>query len=135
MVGYSEKHSSIGSFRVDRIARQAKILEDDVVQPPEDFDLNVYLNSMFRMYNGERKQIELICENDLMDAIIDKFGKDVIVLANDMKSFRVMVTTSVGTVFYSWVFGFGGKVAIKAPEEVKDEYAKMVFAAANALNG
>ena len=69
--------------------------------------MNVYLNSMFRMYNGERKQIELICENDLMDA----------------------------TVFYSWVFGFGGKVSIKAPKEVKDEYAKMVFAAANALNG
>lgn len=135
VVGYSEKHNSIGSFRVDRIARQPKILEDDAVQPPEDFELNVYLNSMFRMYNGERKQIELICENDLMDAIIDKFGKDVTVLANDMKSFRVMVNTSVGTVFYSWVFGFGGKVAIKAPEEVKDKYAKMVFAAANALNG
>lgn len=135
VVGYSEKHSSIGSFRVDRIARQPKILEDDAVQPPEDFDLNVYLNSMFRMYNGERKQIELICENDLMDAIIDKYGKDVTVLVNDMKSFRVIVNTSVGTVFYSWVFGFGGKVAIKAPEEVKDEYAKMVFEAANALNG
>ena len=135
VVGYSEKHNSIGSFRVDRIARQPKILEDDAVQPPEDFELNVYLNSMFRMYNGERKQIQLICENDLMDAIIHKFGKDVTVLANDMKSFRVMVNTSVGTVFYSWVFGFGGKVAIKAPEEVKDKYAKMVFAAANALNG
>ena len=90
-VGYSEKHGSIGSFRVDRIARQPKILDDAAIQPPEDFDLNVYLNSMFRMYNGERKQIELICENDLMDAIIDKFGKDVTVLANDMKSFRVMV--------------------------------------------
>lgn len=120
---------------MDRIARQPKILDDDAVQPPEDFDLNVYLNSMFRMYNGERKQIELICENDLMDAIIDKFGKDVTVLANDMRTFRVMVNTSVGTVFYSWVFGFGGKVSIKAPKEVKDEYAKMVFAAANALNG
>lgn len=133
-VGYSEKHGSIGSFRVDRIARQPKILDDDAVHPPEDFDLNVYLNSMFRMYNGERKQIELICENDLMDAIIDKFGKDTAVLANDMKSFRVIINTSVGTVFYSWVFGFGGKVVIKAPEEVKGEYARMVLDAANAIN-
>ena len=134
-VGYSEKHSSIGSFRIDRITRQPKILDDDAVQPPKDFDLNVYLNSMFRMYNGERKQIELICENDLMDAIIDKFGKDITVLANDKKTFRVIVNTSVGTVFYSWVFGFGGKVSINAPEDVKKEYAKMVFEAANALNG
>lgn len=88
---------------------------------------------MFRMYNGERKQIELVCANDLMDAIIDKFGKNVPVLANDMKSFRVLVNTSVGSVFYSWVFGFGGRVSIKAPEEVKAEYTKMVFDAAKAL--
>ena len=132
-VGYSEKHGGVGSFRVDRIVRQPKVLDEDAVQPPADFDLNVYLNSMFRMYNGERKQIELVCANDLMDAIIDKFGKDVPVLANDMKSFRVLVNTSVGSVFYSWVFGFGGRVSIKAPEEVKAEYAKMVFDAAKAL--
>lgn len=132
-VGYSEKHGGVGSFRIDRIARQPKILEEDAVQPPADFDLNVYLNSMFRMYNGERKQIELVCENDLMDAIIDKFGEDVTVLANDMKSFRVLVNTSVGSVFYSWVFGFGGRVSIKAPEDVKAEYAKMVLDAAKAL--
>lgn len=132
-VGYSEKHGGVGSFRVDRIARQPKILDEDAVQPPADFDLNVYLNSMFRMYNGERKQIELVCSNDLMNAIIDKFGKDVPILANDMKSFRVLVSTSVGSVFYSWVFGFGGRVSIKAPEEVKAEYSKMVFDAAKAL--
>lgn len=132
-VGYSEKHGGVGSFRIDRIARQPKILEEDAVQPPADFDLNVYLNSMFRMYNGERKQIELVCENDLMDAIIDKFGEDVAVFANDMKSFRVLVNTSVGSVFYSWVFGFGGRVSIKDPEDVKAEYAKMVFDAAKAL--
>ena len=133
VVGYSEKHKGIGSFRVDRIVRCPKILDDDAVQPPKDFDLNVYLNSMFRMYNGQRKQIELVCSNDVMDAIIDKFGKDVSVLANDMKSFRVLVNTSIGSVFYSWVFGFGGRVSIKAPEEVKAEYTKMVFDAAKAL--
>ena len=133
VVGYSEKHGGIGSFRVDRITRQPIILNEDAIQPPADFDLNVYLNSMFRMYNGERKQIELICSNELMDAIIDKFGKDVPVLANDMKSFRVLVNTSVGSVFYSWVFGFGGRVSIKAPEDVKAEYAEMVFNAAKAL--
>ena len=132
-VGYSEKHGSIGSFRVDRIARQPKILDDAAIQPPEDFDLNVYLNSMFRMYNGERKQVELICDNDLMDAIIDKFGKDVDVSAYDEESFNVVVTTSVGNVFYSWIFGLGGRVTINSPEDVKSKYAKMVAAATSAL--
>ena len=83
VVGYSEKHGGIGSFRVDRITRQPIILNEDAIQPPADFDLNVYLNSMFRMYNGERKQIELICSNELMDAIIDMFGKDVVPCAGE----------------------------------------------------
>ena len=133
VVGFSEKHKGIGSFRVDRIARCPKILDEDAVQPPKNFDLNVYLNSMFRMYNGQRKQIELVCSNDVMDAIIDKFGKDVHVLANDMKSFRAIIETSVGSVFYSWIFGFGGKVVIKSPEDVKDEYSRMVLSAEKAL--
>ena len=133
VVGFSEKHKGIGSFRVDRIARCPKILDEDAVQPPKNFDLNVYLNSMFRMYNGQRKQIELVCSNDVMDAIIDKFGKDVHVLANDMKSFRAVIESSVGSVFYSWIFGFGGKVVIKSPEDVKDEYSSMVLNAGKSL--
>ena len=85
------------------------------------------------MYNGERKQVELICDNDLMDAIIDKFGKDVDVSAYDENSFKVTVTTSVGNVFYSWIFGFSGRVIIKSPDDVKGEYSKMVAAAVAAL--
>ena len=132
-VGYSEKHGSIGSFRVDRIVTTPQILLEEQHEPSCDFDLNVYLNSMFRMYNGVRKQVELICDNDLMDAIIDKFGKDVDVSAYDENSFKVDVTTSVGNVFYSWVFGFGGRVYINSPDDVKGEYAKMVAAATASL--
>lgn len=71
--------------------------------------------------------------NNLMDAIVDKFGQEVTVLANDMKSFRAIVTTATGPVFYSWVFGFGGHVSIKAPEDVKEEYTKLVLEAAEAV--
>ena len=81
---------------------------------------------MFRMYNGNRKEVELICDNEMMDAIIDKFGKDVNVLANDMKSFRVITEVAVGNVFFSWIFGFGGKVSIKSPQDVKEQYSQMV---------
>ena len=134
VVGYSEKHGSIGSFRVDRIVTTPQILLVEQHEPPSDFDLNVYLNSMFRMYNGDRKQVELICDNDLMDAITDKFGKDVDVSDYDEESFKVDVTTSVGNVFYSWIFGFGGRAYINGPEDVKCEYAKMVAAAVDKLH-
>ncbi len=126
VVGYSEKHEGIGSFRLDRIVKQPEILDEDTIQPSSDFDLNFYLNSMFHMYNGERREIELICDNDVMDSIIDKFGKDVAIETLDNQTFRATVITSVGSVFYSWIFGFGGKVSIQSPLDVKSHYFDML---------
>ena len=61
-----------------------------------------------------------------MDAIIDKFGTGVKTYAYDMTSFKLEVNVAVNHVFFSWVFGFGGKVNIKSPEEVKMQYKAMV---------
>ena len=133
VVGYSEKHDGIGSFRVDRISKTPYILEEKAIPAPRSFDINRFLNSMFRMYNGEIKEVELVCDNSVMDAIIDRFGEDVKVYANDMESFRIVVKTAISHVFFSWVFGFGGKVKIKTPDDVKQEYACMVSQAAEAV--
>ena len=126
VIGYSDKHGDIGSFRVDRICKSPKVLSEKAVPIPEDFDLNEYINTSFRMYNSEHRRVELICDNSVIDAIIDKFGEDVPTYAYDLQSFKIEVNIAVNHVFYSWVFGFGGRVKIHSPEEVKKEYADMV---------
>lgn len=126
MIGYSDKHNGIGSFRVDRISKQPKILPDEAVTIPDDFNLSEYINTSFRMYNSEHQEVELICDNSVMDAIIDRFGDDVQTFANDMTSFRAVVNIAVSHVFFSWVFGFGGRVKIKSPEGVRNQYANMI---------
>ena len=35
--------------------------------------------------------------------------------------------------FYSWVFGFGGKVVINGPADVKEQYKELVLKAAERL--
>ena len=89
---------------------------------------------MFRMYNGVQKEVELICDNSVMDSILDRFGENVSVYAHDMESFRIIVKTAVSHVFYSWVFGFGGKIRIKSPKDVKEGYKKMVEHAASVVS-
>lgn len=133
VVGYSDKYKSIGSHRVDRIYNRPEILDEPAVSPPINFDINKHINTMFRMYNAPRQEIELQVENNLMDAIIDKFGTDVTTYACDQHSFRVVAEVAVGTVFYNWVFGFHGQVKIKAPESVKAEYKRLVLQAAEKL--
>lgn len=126
MVGYSEKHNGIGSFRLDRIIKTPTILEKEAIKMPTDFNINKYINTSFRMYNSKTESVELICDNSVMDAIIDRFGEDVQTYANDMQTFRAMVDVSVNHVFFGWVFGFAGKVKIKGPETVKNQYSDMM---------
>lgn len=126
MIGVYDYQNRLGTFRVDRIKKIPTILKEDGISEPEEFDLNQFLNTTFHMYNSKHEEVELICLNDLMDAIIDRFGEDVTTYANDMESFRIIVNVAVSHVFYSWVFGFCGKVRIKGPEWVKKEYQDMI---------
>jgi len=126
MIGFSDKHNDIGSFRVDRIIKAPDLLEDDAAPIPEKFELNEFINTNFRMYNSDHETIELVCDNSVMDAMIDRFGDELQTYANDMETFRAVVNVAVSHVFFSWVFGFGGKVKIKSPDQVKEKYNKML---------
>ncbi len=126
MIGVYDYKQKLGSFRIDRIAKCPIILNDEGTLPPQGFNIDDYINTTFRMYNSEHEDVELVCDNTVMDSIIDRFGKDVTTYANDMTSFRAVVKVAVSHVFYSWVFGFGGKVKIKGPENVRTEYIKML---------
>ena len=49
------------------------------------------------------------------------------------QNFRVIEEVAVGKVFFNWIFGFEGKVRIKAPADVKEQYRQMVENAAKVL--
>lgn len=129
MVGVYDYKKRIGNFRVDRIAKCPKILDEEGTPAPESFNFDEYINTTFRMFNSEHAEVELVCDNEVMDSIIDRFGTDVITYANDMTSFRAVVNVAINHVFFSWVFGFGGKVKIKGPEDVREKYRIMLNAA------
>lgn len=125
-VGYSEKHKGIGSFRVDRFMEVPIIMNDAAVPMPRDFKINDYINSMLHMFNSEHMDVQLICDNSVMDNLIDKFGTGIKSSRIDKDTFRATVNVAVNHVFFSWVFGFCGKVRIARPIEVREQYAKML---------
>ena len=127
VLGYSEKREKVITFRVDRIATIPTILEKESYPQPEKFDLNDFTKTVFKMFEGDVVEVDLRCDNSLMKTIIDKFGEDVTTLAYDMNSFRVIVDIAASPTFYGWVFGFSGKIQILGPENVKEEYKKMVM--------
>ncbi len=124
-IGYCDKHGKISKFRVDRMA-QTFVTSNDSVLKPTDFDVAEYAKSVFEMFDGETKTVELKCTNDLMDVIVDRFGEDVSTLELGSNCFKAIVNISISPTFYGWVFGFCNKMSIIAPIDVKNEYMAMV---------
>ncbi len=126
VVGYSEKHNSVGGFRVDRIYKAPTVLRDDAVPQPNDFNIADYTRSVFQMYGKEACTVTLRCDNSLMKYIIERFGEDVETTAYDMSSFRAIVDVELSPTFYSWIFTFEGKIQILKPEKARKEYCNML---------
>ena len=78
------------------------------------------------MYDGETKKVTLVCKNDLMNYIVDRFGDEVDTVPGDCGHFRAVAEVSVSQSFFAWVFQFNGDIRITAPEEVVLQYGEML---------
>lgn len=126
MLGWSDSHGELRTFRVDRIADVPTVLPVKAEKKPADFNAVRFVGTNYRMFAGEAKEVTLICDNDTMDSMVDRFGEKVETKAMDKGHFLLKAEVADSSVFYAWIFGFGGKVKIKAPKEMKAAYSKML---------
>ena len=95
------------------------------------FDLPAYLRKHFNMFGGPEHRVTLRCTADLESAMRDRFGKTpLFVPEEDGAYFHFDVPVCVSPQFYGWVCGFGGKVEVTAPAEVRKGIHDMVQALA-----
>lgn len=125
VAGYSARHSKIVKYRIDRIDR-LNILDTQQTPMPEDFDVSEFFSQEFSMLDGEECEVELLCENALMNSIIDRFGEDVKTQVVDSEHFAVKVTVDLSGTFYGWVFASAGRMRIKGPETVVKGFQNML---------
>ena len=118
--------AKIIKFRVDKIC-SIQIEEEERVPCPENFDLAAFCDSMFLMYGDEKKDVTLCCEYSVINKVIDRFGEDITIQpGEDHDHFLITEPVVACSTFYSWVFNYGGKIKIVAPEDVKQEFAEMI---------
>lgn len=133
VVGCPEKEQCICVHRLDRIFGVPEILDDIAVPLPAGVD-SKYSAVPFDVGSSSRTEVEMQVDNSLMGEIIDRFGYDITTYACDQQSFRVIATIGNSIAFYNWIFSFQGKVKLRGPEAVCQEYESMVRKAAESLN-
>lgn len=112
------RHDTVLKYRIDRMTN-LELLDTDRFPMPEGYDISDFFEKEFSMMAGETCTVELLCKNELMGSIIDKFGEDVITEIVDCEHFKATVEVELSKTFYGWVFASAGSMKILFPEAAK----------------
>ena len=122
LIAYQDEKEPVGirHYRVDRMSG-VRVLELPRRGREQfaDFDLPAYLRKHFSMYGGPERRVTLRCTADLESAMRERFGASPTFLPEEDERFHFDVPICVSEPFYGWVAGFGGKVEVLAPEDVR----------------
>ena len=78
------------------------------------------------MFGGKEQKVKLLVKNELAGVMIDRFGKDIMMIPKEEKYFTVNVDVHISNQFLGWVFSLGDGVKIISPDEVVEQMKQEV---------
>ena len=123
LVVFNEKHDDFANYRVDRMDR-IEVLDEPALKNERiaTFDARELESRAFGMYSGDPVAATLLVDEEVMGAVIDRFGKDVESVPTGEKQARVYATVMKSPVLFGWLAQFGGRVRIEKPTALAQEY-------------
>ncbi|MBQ7121520.1 MAG: WYL domain-containing protein [Clostridia bacterium] len=122
-------------YRVDKMYKVS--MTDNEREGNEEFekvDMSSYTKTVFGMFGGKEQKVKLRFSNHLVGAVLDRFGRDSIIIKDGDEHFTVTVSVVVSQHFLAWVFGFGADAEILSPEEVRTEMKKQAASVSEKYN-
>ena len=125
LLGHSIRHG-ITSYRVDRMA-DIRTLDEPRTPCPEltGKALTEHANRLFQMFSGDATDVKLRFHKSLVNVVVDRFGRDIMLVPDGDEHFIFTVKVAVSPMFLSWVIGFGSKAKILHPQSVVDACRQM----------
>ena len=122
LVGYDSETEQIKHYRVDKMLHIR--MSNESREGKEYFkklDMADYAKKSFGMFRGKEQTVKMQVDNRLAGVIIDRFGKDVMMIPTDEEHFTVKVDVHVSRQFLGWIFSLGEGIKIVGPEEVVNQ--------------
>lgn len=104
----------MASISPKRTARQGK-------EAFQALDMSAYGKSVFGMFGGAAQQVRIRFADHLAGAVIDRFGKEVVLAVEDETHFIATLPVVVSPQFFGWVVGFGAEAEVLSPPDVRQE--------------
>ena len=121
LVGYDSDAEQIKHYRVDKMLHiQMSEEKREGKEHIKKLDMADYAKKSFGMFGGTEQEVKLLVTNNLAGVIIDRFGKDVMMIPEDEDHFTVNVDVHVSKQFLGWIISLGEGVRIVGPDDVVD---------------
>ncbi len=120
MLAWEAASASLRHYRVDKMAQiSATDTPREGVEAFRRLDMSQYSQQVFGMFGGERQRVRLRFAEHLAGAVVDRFGREVMLVPDGEGRFTVTVEVAVSPQFYAWLFGFGTEAEILSPEPLR----------------
>ena len=127
LVGYDSEADTLKHYRVDKMLHIE--MSEETREGQEHFkklDMADYSKKSFGMFGGKEQKVKLLVRNELAGVMIDRFGKDIMMIPKEEKYFTVNVDVHISNQFLGWVFSLGDGVNIISPDEVVEQMKREV---------
>lgn len=125
MVGYDHVKKMIKHYRVDKMVKlEVMKLPREGKERFSQFDLASYSQKVFGMFGGNEEKVKLVCRNELVGVMIDRFGKEIPLHPVDEHTFTMTVQVNVSQQFFGWLFALGDGVKIEGPDVVAEQFKR-----------
>lgn len=127
VIAVKEGEENFYRYRLDRIKNIRKLDEKRTITKTEN-DIEKYAKSTIESIAGETEEIEAVCANDLLNPVIDRFGKNITIIKQDENFFKLILDTNKeGFVF--WALKNVREVEIIKPIALRNEMKEIIESA------
>ena len=123
LAAYDDEDGKVKTYRIDRM-QITQTSDERATRNAEiaNYDFEEFSYQSFGMFHGNPKTVTLRVKPDLMDVIVDRFGRKVELMKSTESYADVRVNVQVSPQFFGWIAGLNNGVTIRTPKKVTTEY-------------
>lgn len=129
LIGNHIKYDNLIHLRLDRIS-SVKVLESkarhysEVCSYKEYFDTADYTNKLFSMYGGSLEDVELCCNKQITEQVLDRFSENIFIKKVTDDEFCFTVKAALSDALVTWIINYGSNLRVNSPEILKEMVIK-----------
>jgi predicted DNA-binding transcriptional regulator YafY len=131
LIGIKEGQENFYYYRLDRIKNLKELNEKRTIKKT-DKQIKEFAESTVEMFGGKKEEVEAICNNILLNAVLDQFGKNITIekINGDDENFKLIVdTNTIG--FKMWAMRNIDLVEVVRPASLRNEIKSIIEKAKN----